>query len=66
MTWVNRDVMFSSKSEEWETPQHVLDYGNHHEGPFTLDVCATPENTKVKDNYYTHIPFGMWVFLLRF
>jgi site-specific DNA-methyltransferase (adenine-specific) len=44
--------MFSSKSPEWETPQDLFDELNK-EFNFTLDVCATKENTKVKDNYYT-------------
>jgi len=46
MTKFNRDVMFSSKTEEWETPQDVFDYCNKYDGPLILDVCATPENTK--------------------
>jgi len=46
MSKFNRDVMFSSASEEWETPQDVFDYCNRHEGPLNLDVCATHENAK--------------------
>ena len=46
MSKFNRDVMFSSASEEWETPQDVFDYCNEHEGPLTLDVCTTHENAK--------------------
>lgn len=48
----NRDVMFSSKTVEWETPQDVFDYLDKKLGPFTLDVCATPENAKVS-KYFT-------------
>lgn len=41
------EVLFSSKSEEWETPLDlfsVLD-GEYH---FTLDPCATEKNAKCK------------------
>ena len=44
-------VMFSSKTDCWETPQELYDELNK-EFHFTLDVCALPENTKCK-NYYT-------------
>lgn len=37
--------MFSSKTDEWSTPQHVFDELNK-EFNFTLDVCATIENAK--------------------
>lgn len=39
--------LFSSRTEEWETPQYVFDTLNN-EFHFTLDVCATHENTKCK------------------
>lgn len=42
---MNNAVMFSSKSAEWETPQDLFDKLNE-EFHFSLDVCATPENTK--------------------
>lgn len=38
--------MFSSIRGDWATPQAVFDEWNQKEGPFTLDVCATPENAK--------------------
>lgn len=43
------DVMFSSKSCEWETPQELFDNldAKYH---FTLDVCATYDNRKCQ--YY--------------
>ena len=37
--------MFSSKNEEWETPPEIFIPLNE-QYHFTLDVCATPENTK--------------------
>lgn len=48
---MNKEVMFSSKSEMWETPQDFFDKLNE-EFHFTIDVCATPENAKC-DNFYT-------------
>ena len=48
---MNTELMFSSKSDLWETPQDLfneLDKEFH----FNLDVCALPENTKCAA-YYT-------------
>lgn len=42
---MNTQVHFSSKSEEWATPQKVFDELNE-EFHFTLDPCATAENAK--------------------
>jgi hypothetical protein len=42
---MNTDLMFSSKSDEWETPQDLFDKLNE-EFHFTLDPCATHENHK--------------------
>lgn len=38
-------ALYSSRSEEWPTPQDFFDQLNA-EFDFTLDPCATPENTK--------------------
>lgn len=48
---MNTEVMFSSKSPIWETPQDLFDRLNaiHH---FDIDVCAIPSNAKCED-YYT-------------
>ena len=53
----NRDVHWSSASEEWETPQHIFDHldGEFH---FTLDPCATHENAKTS-RYYTKKENGL-------
>lgn len=48
---LNSDVMFSSKTNEWETPQDLFDKLDQ-EFNFTLDPCATDENAKC-DRYYT-------------
>jgi len=48
---LNNDVMFSSKSNEWTTPQDLFDKLNE-EFNFTLDPCATDENAKC-DRYCT-------------
>ena len=46
-----RELMFSSKSDEWGTPQDLFDELNKvYE--FTLDPCATVENAKC-EKYYT-------------
>ena len=42
---MNTDVMFSSKTDEWETPQDLFDELDK-EFNFVLDVCATSQNTK--------------------
>lgn len=39
-------ALFSSASEEWETPQDFFDKCATRWGPFDLDVCATKENAK--------------------
>ncbi len=42
---MNTDLMFSGKTDEWETPQDLYDEIDA-EFNFTLDVCATAENKK--------------------
>lgn len=42
---MNRELMFSSESDCWYTPQDFFDKLNE-EFKFTLDACALPENTK--------------------
>ncbi|MCH4323798.1 phage N-6-adenine-methyltransferase [Staphylococcus haemolyticus] len=44
-------VHFSSKSNEWTTPQYLFDELNQ-EFNFTLDPCATEENAKCS-KYFT-------------
>jgi phage N-6-adenine-methyltransferase len=58
------DVHFSSKTDNWTTPQKVFDELNVRYGPFELDVCASHENAKcklylTKDGYFDQ-SFG-WV-----
>lgn len=48
---MNTELMFSSKTDLWATPQDLFDELNAEFG-FTLDVCALPENAKC-DKYYT-------------
>lgn len=48
---MNTDVMFSSKTDLWETPQEFFDELDR-EFHFDLDVCALPENAKCA-RYYT-------------
>lgn len=44
-------VLYSSRSEEWSTPQQLFD-GLDQEFRFTLDPCATRTNAKCK-RFYT-------------
>lgn len=48
---MNTDVMFSSKTDMWATPQYFFDELNNEFG-FEIDVCATDENAKC-GTYYT-------------
>lgn len=51
------NVHFSSKTDEWETPQNLFDKLNAiHK--FTLDVCATKDNAKCIE-YYTRENDGL-------
>ena len=54
---MNTDVMFSSATDEWETPQDFFDKLDA-EFHFTLDVCATDENAKCP-NYFTRAQDGL-------
>lgn len=59
--------MFSSKSDEWATPQDLFDRLNAVYN-FDLDPCATPENAKCS-LYYTKSDNGLeksWGGALRF
>lgn len=47
---MNTEVMFSSKTGLWDTPQDFFDKLNE-EFHFTLDVCALPENAKCEKFY---------------
>lgn len=51
MNSINTELMFSSQSNEWATPQDFYDKLNQ-EFKFTLDPCATDNNHKCK-KYYT-------------
>lgn len=48
---MNKNLMFSSKTDLWETPQNLFEQLNN-EFRFVLDVCALPENAKCSV-YYT-------------
>ncbi len=49
--------MFSSKSSEWETPQKLYNMLNSMFN-FTLDPCASPENSKCR-KYFTKEEDGL-------
>lgn len=48
---MNKEVMFSSKSDQWATPQDFFDKLNE-EFCFTLDPCADTGNHKT-ENFFT-------------
>ena len=48
---MNRELFFSSKSDEWSTPWEIFNELDQEFG-FDLDPCATAENHKCA-NYYT-------------
>jgi len=54
---MNTDLMFSSKTDLWATPQEFFDELDS-EFSFTLDPCATPENAKCQ-KYYTEKENGL-------
>jgi phage N-6-adenine-methyltransferase len=59
---MNTDLMFSSKSHMWETPQDFFNKFNDIY-KFGLDVCASPENAKC-EKYFTEEQDGLsknWV-----
>lgn len=54
---MNNDLMFSSKTCEWYTPQDFFDKLDE-EFKFNLDPCATDENRKC-DKYFTKAVDGL-------
>ena len=48
---MNTDVMFSSATDMWATPQNFFDELNR-EFNFSLDACAVPSNAKC-ENFFT-------------
>ena len=48
---MNTELMFSSKTDMWATPQEFFDELDAEVG-FNLDACAIPENAKC-DVFYT-------------
>lgn len=47
---IKNQALFTSNTEEWETPQDLFDSLNA-EFHFTLDVCSTDENAKCEKHY---------------
>ena len=52
MNKTTQKTLFSSKTGEWATPQEFFNKLDWRFVKFTLDPCATSENSKTK-NYYT-------------
>jgi phage N-6-adenine-methyltransferase len=51
-------VMFSSKTGQWATPKEFFDKLDWRFGPFDLDPCADPTNTKCA-NFFTEAEDGL-------
>ena len=51
-------VMFSSKTGNWSTPKEFFEKLNWRFGPFDLDPCASPTNTKCA-NFFTEAENGL-------
>ena len=54
---MNKDLMFSSATDMWSTPQDFFDKLNAEFG-FTLDPCATAENAKC-ETFFTEEQNGL-------
>ena len=54
---MNKDLMFSSKEERWQTPDDVFNKLNK-EFDFTLDPCCQHDSAKC-DKYYTPVEDGL-------
>lgn len=54
---MNSEVLFSSKTDDWSTPQEFYDLLNA-EFNFTLDPCADDANHKC-DRYFTKVQNGL-------
>ena len=54
---MNKELFFSSKTDDWETPQAVFDELDN-EFHFTLDVAASHSNAKCAD-YFTKEQDGL-------
>jgi len=50
MMRMNNELMFSSKKDDWSTPQDFFDKLNDEFG-FTLDPCSDEENKKCEKHY---------------
>ena len=54
---MNTELMFSSKTDEWSTPQDIFEQLDN-EFNFDLDPCATTENHKC-ENFFTQEDDGL-------
>lgn len=54
---MNKEAMFSSKTDRWETPQDFFEKLNQEFG-FEIDVCALPENAKCS-RYFSPMDDGL-------
>lgn len=50
---MGENILLSSASEEWGTPNKLFIWAGQKYGPFTIDLAATAQNTLVKAAFYT-------------
>ena len=53
-----QNAMFSSKKQDWTTPQAFYERLNRMFGPFDLDPCSSEENAKC-ENFFTESDDGL-------
>ncbi|HHZ94726.1 MAG TPA: adenine methyltransferase [Flavobacteriales bacterium] len=58
MNTKTQQVMFSSETDNWSTPQEFFDKLNWRFGPFDLDPCASTHNTKCA-NFFSEPENGL-------
>jgi len=65
---MNKDLMFSSKNYEWETPPEVFEWIDR-KWEITIDACATPGNAKCErfispaEDFFQHNFIGEVAFM---
>lgn len=52
-------TMFSRKSDNWGTPQHVFDVISNRFGPFNLDPCGGIDGPKLCETVFTENEDGL-------
>jgi phage N-6-adenine-methyltransferase len=59
MNEATRQVLHSSKSNDWGTPKALFDEWNERWGPFNLDPCTSPDNPLGTKYFFTEKDNGL-------